>query len=790
MELLLDDKELVSANIEDEFINKIERCISEDKNLIVSYPNKLLLFITVFRSTIMHEAHNFKLKIDSTKRVKVLIITRDKDFIEMSKNLKLYSEEVFRYSKDYHQYLRDNNFFCDMSDPEYAFVYWRHILALNYENNIPSTVPMNFIFPIAKGRKNFHMFSRGEMNKIGRRDNLQGPVFLFSDSINVLYDKEMDFDYAFIDGSSIKKLFKPNLANNKALYFFENPLDLRIPYMVKHSDENYILDKFMLKSIVKREEDNASIQHSLLDILPKIEMNDVKIEYVESHFENEIESAFFMLRDLFIKGFSIYDIKLLTKMLYNIVRIPLEGIEYDFIAKYDPQYDTISEMLRELRQSDQRYEEENFENLIQIIEDIYNKHRLDVECPKYIAIEQRVEQAILKGESILVVSSGKIDSIGLKEKISEKFKVDIDNLMKRGIEIVSYQKALSMKDVVFDQFIITSAMRMNDFEVLFNNLGQKAIVLLYKVEIRELLNKFREVNDVQNEVHKFPSVTNLDKSIYNSLFSKIRRIDSQRANSLEIEVSNMINDIKNVKSNFAIRLSKVYKGANAIDVHLVTFDDGSRLFLRGNGEVRYRSKTNKKFSVKSCKDIKVKDEIILIDSNAREDLFNVFLRNVEDSNQSRHHYEMIKRWREAYEDKFISQKLNDESLYSKMRMLGWDKTTKSVLSNWRNGYSFGPRDLNDIRILGKALQIKDLINNAEVYHESMNFIRIERRVTARLLNKIIYYSNRKIDSGDLEFLSKYNLSIDDVRKSIQVKKVNQISSETYKIKPAELGILF
>ncbi|WP_268747691.1 DISARM system-associated protein DrmE [Bacillus spizizenii] len=214
------------------------------------------------------------------------------------------------------------------------------------------------------------------------------------------------------------------------------------------------------------------------------------------------------------------------------------------------------------------------------------------------------------------------------------------------------------------------------------------------------------------------------------------------------------------------------------------------MFIRPGNAVRYLIKSKKDIRKDHLKNLKGNEEILIINNDIKEDLYTIFIDNVTEKNLSKLHYKNVREWRNLYEDKFFFLKLDDNKLYEKMIALGWDKSTKNVLKNWRSGYSYGPRDLEDIKILGKALDINVFIVNAEHYYKSMEHIRIERRTAARLLNKIIYLSKRSIDTSDSVFLEKYNLSLEEIQEAIKIKKMASISDETYKVKPSEVGCIF
>lgn len=449
----------------------------------------------------------------------------------------------------------------------------------------------------------------------------------------------------------------------------------------------------------------------------------------------------------------------------------------------------IKNLIKELKDSDFRYENLDFERIIRLIEDIFNKYQLDTVSPKYETLELIINKAIKNKEIILIVSSGKIDSLGLKEKISLNLKVDISDLESKGVYIKSYQDVKDIQSGNFDTVILTSAIRVSDLDPILRTFGKKMIVLLYQLEIRELKSKFNMLSDIDNEFPLSDFKRN-NETIYQILYKKIKRIDTDRHKELNIKIEDVLDSINRIKLDLSNRLSKPYVFENAVKAKLVTFTDDSKMFIRPGNAVRYLIKSKKDIRKDHLKNLKGNEEILIINNDIKEDLYTIFIDNVTEKNLSKLHYKNVREWRNLYEDKFFFLKLDDNKLYEKMIALGWDKSTKNVLKNWRSGYSYGPRDLEDIKILGKALDINVFIVNAEHYYKSMEHIRIERRTAARLLNKIIYLSKRSIDTSDSVFLEKYNLSLEEIQEAIKIKKMASISDETYKVKPSEVGCIF
>lgn len=186
------------------------------------------------------------------------------------------------------------------------------------------------------------------------------------------------------------------------------------------------------------------------------------------------------------------------------------------------------------------------------------------------------------------------------------------------------------------------------------------------------------------------------------------------------------------------------------------------MFIWFGNVVRYFIKSKKDIRKDYLKNLKGNEEILIINNDIKEDLYIIFIDNVIEKNLLKFYYKNVWEWRNLYEDKFFFFKLDDNKFYEKMIVLGWDKFIKNVLKNWRLGYFYGLRDLEDIKILGKVLDINVFIVNVEYYYKLMEYIRIERRIVVRLFNKIIYLLKRSIDISDSVFFEKYNLFLEEI----------------------------
>lgn len=793
-ELLVFNGSSIKINtLEKNFLAALEYIILKKFNVAVCYPNKHLFPLIVLNTVIKDYMEQYKYRKDFTKRISVLVITNRKKFLNYLENTNfIYSRLKYKFFEK-HKFFRDKGVFCDLNDNYYAQCNWNHILNRYYDGKIPEIIPLNFILPIAIGYYNFKQLSRGTRNKIGKKDNKQFPVFYISDNINILNNLEFEADYIFIDYTSTRKFL--NFVPNGVLYYFDTPLDDRLIYLL-NKVQLWNFDAKLLSHLPKEtlnEEINCKNKHYLIqDLVRERDVSNVYIKYVESEFENEIASGLDLLNKLSKKKFDPYDLKIMTSLLYSAIKMPISATEYDLIADLETFYDQINELLNELRESDNRYEDEDFEKILILIEDIFYKKGLDKESPKFDKLVNLLFNEINQGKSVGVVISNKIVSIVLKEKLSILLHCSIDDLKSKNLYFYNKKDLLEGSEKVdCDCLLMYSAINLEDLRILELCNYKKAILYLYKIEILFLENKLKKLEKtVNHSIELFDSHNKPQPSIYHYFYNRIRHFSFISKDDTSRDIDGYISEINKVKEKSVSNRKKImYKGKNAIVAKLVEFTDDSYLFINRDFKVKVLNRRAKKYEKKKYFDLKIGDELLFIDNDIRRELFEVFIDYMDQSEKSIKCYHLIKKWRQLYEEKFYNSRLTDEQLEKRMRNNGWDKKTKAILKNWRSGYSYGPRDIKDIVCIGQALSIDEFVNNAQLYHNAMKHVRTERRKAANILNKYIFASKAGREKNLTE-LDAYNLTIDQLDEAVKVKQIKNIQGKDYFIKPSELGILF
>nr|WP_256464002.1 DISARM system-associated protein DrmE [Halobacillus salinarum] len=325
-QLYYNNKAILNSEIESSLIKEIINCIKNKDNILVCYPNPQYIISLIIQVVLRNEIENFKYNEDPSKRTTILIVSKNKELLNILKDIYLSKECIFEICKIQHKFLMENNIFCNIDNPYYAKLYWKHILNRYYKNDIPEKIPLHYIYPISYGYHTFSQLSRGDMNKVGRKDNNQDSTFFITSNSNIINSNQVNYDYVVIDYSTIDKNI-PDFPNG-ALSFFKKPLDEKVIYFNRKKNvKNYLIGNEILEYYNSTDRNNdTSFFTTNTEMISSTKISNVNIEYVKADFEHELENAFHLLMRLIYKRFDSYDLNLLRTLLYNIMKLPVEGL--------------------------------------------------------------------------------------------------------------------------------------------------------------------------------------------------------------------------------------------------------------------------------------------------------------------------------------------------------------------------------------------------------------------------------------------------------------------------------
>ncbi|MCG8538496.1 MAG: DISARM system-associated protein DrmE [Clostridia bacterium] len=764
------------------------KAITKNKRIMVSYPNQKLFFILVLRLLHLDYDLLYQNRSDPLRRVSLLLITSLKEAYNVFENLSIASKYVIDNSVSKQQYFATrNDIWTNMSNDFYAHIYWKDNLNKRFNQSIPDYLNYKSIFPISVG---FNTFKNMPRNYLGKYDNSQQSTIYVTSNINIFNKKELPlFDYIFIDYSNTNKYIKNIPSDTKTVFYFNKLLDDRVLY-IKNK-----IDKFALINHTKLQEcsNKGLFLVNSKKLESKYSMNNLRIEYVESSFEESIYNAINMLEQADNYKELEYEKKIVSILISSILSLPITAIEYDQVAYNIPFYDTNLDLLNEVKRSININESSEMVKCVQNIEDVFNKHELDTYCPKKEKLFQEIKFALKKNKKILIITKNKISNIALKASISDNFLIDIPNLEEEGIVV---KTLMSLKKIDYidniDLLILTSCNNMTQINILNDLEYEKAILLVYKYEINNLRKRLEDVYEIfcsnnSKIIDLYNSNNSIDNMnlVYKYLLNRIKNTSCKREDNSGFSLDNIINmAINNIRPR-----NVIYTGKDAVDAVTINFFDGSYCFAELDGMVRILSATKSDIVYEKVENLEQKDNLVFIDGEMRNDLYDLIINHLNKTDKLFVSNILVKQWHEKLEDVVVHKKISYVGIYKEMKRLGWKKKSSHTIKYWIKGYSMGPNKARDIKILGEVLNIQDFVENASYYFDAMQYVRRTRRLVARYLNNLIIESNRitKRNIKDSKKIEMVGLNMDDLQEAVQVKEIYSIDLTYKKIKPSDIG---
>lgn len=778
--------EAENENLEVQIQDVLKQKVINNKRFLLCHPSKKYWIDFIFQSALNDYTIQYQKREDYTRRISFLIISKDKFFSEYLQSLNISIQTAYTLGIEKHKYFSSKNVFSSIDDKYFFQCNTKHFLEKSSNNQIPDEIPLHYILPISKGYKIFSNINRGARNKIGRYDNKQQPVFYISNGINILTEEKLpNFDHIFIDCTSIDEVSTFN--SMPISYFFNSCLDKRIPFLLNKKVDFYNFDPKLIPHLKSKMEKEST------SLLENYDVQKLNINYIDTPFDESLEKIFNSINNLRKHSIFSYDLNLVGKLIYTLLNMPISAVKYDLITNSLIGEDSIKSQLREIRESENRYEHDDFEILIKEIDNLLYKYKLDSESPKHNPLLNKICSEYRKGNSIGILSSNKIINLGLKEEISRSISIDIDKLEDNKIYFYNRKKVFKgIEKIKCDVFFSFSASSLDDLQVIQKAEYKKSELYLYVIERVLLQEKLKKMIDSKNcLLEKYDHLKNQQISTYNLykyFYNKVKLKETDN----DYKNINLLDDLKQIKKNenVTIRKYKSYNGINAVKGTCIDFEDNTFIFLSQNSYINILNRNSQKQRKVKFNELEIDQEVIIINSDLRKDLYDIFLEMPDKNGQRLKNISLIERWHNLYEDKYILNKWNDDDLYNKMKINGWNRISKQNLSNWRTKLYYGPQSEVDIICLGKSMRIEEFIKNSKAYYDAMCAIRNEHRQIAKMLNSIIYNSLNEISVKSIEKLDEFNLTLENLKEAIQIKKIINISKETYSVKPSEIGIVY
>lgn len=198
----------------------------------------------------------------------------------------------------------------------------------------------------------------------------------------------------------------------------------------------------------------------------------------------------------------------------------------------------------------------------------------------------------------------------------------------------------------------------------------------------------------------------------------------------------------------------------------------------------------------AAKSLKAGDKILLINRQARKDLFDVVAEKLDEMPEFKERMFLIREWKERVKRGAHKFDLNFQKILNKMS--GTELTSPQTLRGWVLGYSNGPQNPKDIKRYGEAVGGNFLIQHWAKIAKALRRMRQHHRKIGRMLSKKLWNMDTDEANEEEYFDRRLGILYSDLLEAISVFKVESVSQSLFSVpyqcanrllEPGEISLL-
>ena len=379
-----------------------------------------------------------------------------------------------------------------------------------------------------------------------------------------------------------------------------------------------------------------------------------------------------------------------------------------------------------------------------IMEDIINRLYIIVESlndtnGKFATIKKAIKSQ--QNGVILLKNKKEIDIT--------KYYFSINGIRNLSYEVLKKEQDFSKYEYVIVPFYI------NSNSLLENNSIKKIEIISYKREFYKYRNDFKK----NERMMKLICEKNILKE--NDIFdSEVKYINLPKVElNLEIEEEKNIiqeNKMKKMLDDNYIKLlvsadynfgNQSYQNNQTVAKKIIIIKSGDYAFLTENYRINCIDRRKNDINTKTVDEIELGDEIIFVrninndKTDIVKDIIDKLLNEKDFKNLYGKFFEQNKLWKTSLIKYMESNELEERDISKKLKSEGQDVNPLTI-KNWLNGNIIGPRDSNNIKMIAKIIDDKELlrktndISKACIEVRSLQ-IRVRKIIAKMIINSVI-----------------------------------------------------
>lgn len=458
-------------------------------------------------------------------------------------------------------------------------------------------------------------------------------------------------------------------------------------------------------------------------------------------------------------------------------------------------------------------------NAVEALEHIYN-YFTNNDSGKPSLILQIIDKSIKYKKKTAVITKNQASKRALINYMAIIHKKDSEFLKKNNIIVESAKNADDLPDSDIDTFIfygkpglfnknILRTANCKNIGFLAYNSEYKTLLYLLNTELNkenklfsyehrvELLSRILNVSAaaVKDKIKKSSHVKHKTKKVV-SITSSNTYVEEQKIMPLSDELLSqdlsIDSEFSEINSFYYAQLGSEVDEINyKVKSNLIKLSSGKCIYIPFQKKVPIFIDSKNKVNYRKGKNLVSGDLLILINEGLRKSLAQEIIDTVDKHPQMSNIVMHQRSWIEALRRgmKQHNQKIND--VFYELKKKGSSIKTPVAVYFWVSGEVVGPRDKDNIKLIGEIYQDSFLIHNFDKIYESIKRLRKIHGRLKRNLGRLMINAGLMIDEEDKNQIidEELNLYLEDFANSIHIERISSVEGP-FEINVSESEIVF
>lgn len=501
--------------------------------------------------------------------------------------------------------------------------------------------------------------------------------------------------------------------------------------------------------------------------------------------------------------------KKLLHIIYSLEELiaPLSYIEKEYAVTWgflpvSQKIDNLYQNITILAQWNEAYST-SYQDSIEQLKMLYD-YLMKTSSGKAYFVSQIIKEAIKKGKSLAIVSKNAPDSEALNRYLMNEQHMSKELLESKGIILISIKELNNLSTV--NTCIFYGCPRYYQKWLISISTAETIGFLTYTTEVDPLKYILKEVEDVPDFFSfekRTKSISKILKSGYEEINKKVKKpagsskpprdkiiftkpVDAEiKGFELEQLIETFLKQDFSIDMDYAKEvdiLSEQTVEGNFSNIEIeavkIKFGDNRIMYVPSEKMVQVYIDFKEEVVNKKAKMLQPDDLLILVNNSTSKSLAEVVINKVESHPKMTEVVEYQQSWIHHLQKGVKETGDYPAIILNKLKSLGAKSPrTALAITYWVNGSVIGPRDKNNIKLIGEIYNKPFLINNTDKIYSAVRRLRGLHHSLSRKLGKLIPRAGIALETGgndDTLIDSELDLYLEDFANIITIERIKSV----------------